>query len=255
MQMSVQECMRAVLKNLSFAKRAFLKAQCYFVLFAAQILFFATPINSFGFSAGVGTDYPLGIHADISQNFFNESLFVRARYGLFLSSYTDSMNSIAEDFEFYNSATSDIIAETLNDASYIEAAFGWQESATSGWSAEISYSAAEGEGQVTGSTIAAAVSGISLPSGTNLYDIEGEVELLGVSGGYKWPVGDSSYLLLRFGVLKPMDSKTSIDRETSGPIQEALLQAANRSLDEYLNDILKKDVYIPVVGLTWNYRF
>jgi hypothetical protein len=51
--------------------------------------------------------------------------------------------------------------------------------------------------------------------------------------------------------MKPIDSKTSVDRDVSGPVQQAILDAANRELQEYMNDVYEKDVIIPLIGVQW----
>jgi hypothetical protein len=208
------------------------------------------------FSAGVGSEFPVGLNADGILHFSKISTYVRAKVGMFLEAYTDQMNSTAESMDFYNSATSDIIAESLKDATYWELAIGWAPNATKGFFAEASYFSVKGEGQVTGATILAALTDSTLPfAGTNLYDIEGEVQSFILRGGYRWPVFAKSTLWLSFGVMAPLDSSTSIDREVAGPVQQALLDAANRELDEYINETLKDDVYIPLIGANWVYNF
>lgn len=219
------------------------------------LLFFIYSSTLYAVTLSVGSDYPIGVHAEVGLPFASDRFYARARYARFLSPYIKSMNSLSEDFDFYNSATSDIISAILKNANYFEIGAGWQQSSLSGWSAEISYAFVSGDGEVTGSQLAEAVSGVSLPAGTNIYQVSGELQMIGVSGGYKWPLNEKSALSFRLGVQKPIQSETQLDRDTSGPAQEALLKAANTSLDDYLKDVFKNDVYIPIIGVNWIYFF
>lgn len=206
------------------------------------------------FSAGVGSEFPLGISVDGYFHLETMPFFLRGRYGRFLAPYTSAMNSIAESFDFYNSATSDIVAESLKNANYFEFGLGWEQGAAEGWYVDLGYNYVKGSGQVTGSTILAAI-GVTLPAGGNIYDIEGEIHSVSLRGGYRWLVAESWTIWATAGVLKPVDSTTLIDRDVSGPVQRALLDAANRNVDEYMDDVYKNDVWIPVIGAMAVYNF
>jgi hypothetical protein len=202
-------------------------------------------------SVGVGTELPLGVSADVIIQPTDFNFYFRGQAGMFLSSYTDAMNSTAESFDFYNSATSEIIAASLENAPFWQINLGWAPNPAEGIYAEFSYLSVQGQGQVTGATILEAISNTSLPAGSNYYDIEGKVQTLGINLGYKWQIKEGSTILLSGGVLKPIQSNTEISRDVTGPVQRALLDAANRELDAYMKESLENDVYIPVIALHW----
>lgn len=220
-----------------------------------SLIVFSQIAHALDYAANVGTEFPIGLHGDFELRKPEWQLYSKLRYAVFLESYTDGMNSVALDYEFYNQGTADIISEVLKGADFIEFAIGWSRQKNESWFIEVSYSYIKGDGQVSGSTITEAVSDVVLPTGSNIYDIEGEIYSLGLRTGYVFQLADKQSLILSLGVLKPQRSKTSLDRETSGPVQEALLNSANRRLDAYLDEVLKNDVYIPVLGATWSYNF
>jgi hypothetical protein len=217
------------------------------------LMLISTGTHAADFSVGLGSEFPIGAH--LEGNITINNFYTRVRYAQFLEPYTNSMNSIAESADFYNEATGDIIAEALSGGNYIELGFGYALEPKSGWRFDLAYAMAKGQGQVTGSTIAQAVADITLPNGTNLYDIEGQVDNFALRATYRYNLKENQSIDFAFGVIKPIDSETTIDRNTTGPVQEAILQAANRNLDEYLNDTLKNDVYIPVLTATWVVSF
>lgn len=215
------------------------------------------PLSVFAveFSLGLGTEFPMGWSLDGKASVPEYNIYSSVRYGKFIGSYTDSMNDISESQGFYNSATGEIVAETLKDATRLELAIGYQQAPRSGWLTEFSYSQISGQGQVTGAVIAAAVADITLPAGSNIYDIEQKLESVIFRLGYQWELRPQLVLSLTGGLMKPINSSSNLDRETTGPIQEALLNAANRELEEYLSDTLQNDVIVPLVGVTCSYVF
>jgi hypothetical protein len=50
------------------------------------------------------------------------------------------MNDLAESQGYYNSATGEIVSESLKDATHWEIAFGYQQDLKSGWLTDLSYS-------------------------------------------------------------------------------------------------------------------
>lgn len=225
----------------------------YLILVVFQVLVISSESFAVDFGAGVGTEFPLGLHGEATGSM--DSFFAKVRYTMIAEPYIDTMNSISESADFYNSAISDILSEALGGGTSIELALGYSAGPKSGWRYEIFYSLIKGEGRVLGTTILAAVTNVTLPAGPNLYDIEGEIQNLGIRASFRKPVSENQVLDFSIGLLKPIDSETTIDRETTGPVQEAVLRAANRELDEYLNDTLKDEVFIPTLGITWGYSF
>ncbi len=207
------------------------------------------------FSAGVGTEFPIGWSLDGKAAFPDQNIYTRIRVGKFISAFTDSMNDLAESQGYYNSATGKIVSESLKDATHLEVALGYQQDLKSGWLTDIAYSSISGDGQITGAVIAEAVSGITLPGGSNIYDIEGKLENLILRVGYQWELQPQMVLTLTGGLMKPLSSDTQLDRDVTGPIQQAILDAANRELDEYMKETLENDVVIPLIGLTYMYGF
>lgn len=206
-------------------------------------------------SAGVGLDYPVGWSVDGKIAFADQHVYTRFRAGKFIPTFTSSMNSVAQSMEFYNSATGEIISESLRDGTHVELAVGYQQDSTTGWVCDLAYTRISGAGQVSGSVIAEAVSGITLPGGGNLYEITGLLDNLTFRVGYQWEIQPQLVLTVSGGVMKPLSSVTTLDREVSGPLQRAILDAANAELDEYMNTTYKNDVILPLLGATLMYMF
>ena len=223
------------------------------------LLAFILPIHMFALEANVSvgavTEFPLGIGAQGTFHLPQAQLHLNFRYLKFLSSYIDVMNETAQNLEFYNTATGDLIYEVLHNASMWEIGLGWSQAPADGWYGEVGYTSTTGAGEATGSTILEAVSGTSLPSGGNIYDLWGKVDSVIFRIGYKFLFNEYGSLHLAAGFLKPIATDTELDRSVSGPIQQAILDAANRELDEYLSDTLENDVYIPLLNLGWLYTF
>lgn len=220
-----------------------------------QIGIFLFFLSSFGFahqySVGLGTDFPLGWSLDGKISFAEKPLFVRLRYGQFLTEYINFMNDFAESQGYYNSATSEIVSESLKNGQLLELAVGYETNPNEGWYGDVAYTSVSGHGEVTGATLVAAVNGMTLPGGTNIYDIKGELQNLTVRVGQRFPLDAQMTISVYGGLMKPIDSKTSVDRDVSGPVQQALLDAANRELDEYMNETYEQDVIIPLIGVQW----
>jgi hypothetical protein len=206
-------------------------------------------------SVGAVTEFPLGIGAQGTLHLPQAQLHLNFRYLKFLSSYIDVMNETAQNLEFYNSATGDLVYEVLHNASMWEIGVGWSQTPTEGWYGDVGYSSMTGAGEATGATILEAVSGTSLPSGGNIYDLWGKVDSVVFRFGYKFTFNEYGSLHLAAGFLKPIATDTELDRSVSGPIQQAILDAANRELDEYLSETLENDVYIPLINVGWLYTF
>ena len=222
----------------------------FFVLFFIPIFSFAVK-----FSAGVGAEFPIGWSVDGKAAFPEQNLYTRIRAGKFIPFFTDSMNNIAESQGFYNAATGEIVADSLKDATHWELAVGFQQSSNAGWVTDLAYTSISGKGNVTGAVIAEAVNGIILPNGTNIYEIKGDLQNVTLRVGYQWELQPQMVLTLSGGIMKPIDSDTNLDREVTGPVQQAILDAANRELDQYMKDTYENDVIIPLIGVTYMYRF
>lgn len=222
----------------------------FFILLLCPLLSLAVD-----FSAGLGTEFPIGWSVDGKAAFPEQSIYTRIRAGKFVPFFTDSMNNIAESQGFYNGATGEIVAESLKDATHWELAVGYQQNSKSGWVTDLAYTSISGKGNVTGAVIAEAVNGIILPNGTNIYEVEGDLQNVTLRVGYQWEFQPSMILTLSGGVMKPVNSDTNLDREVTGPIQQAILDAANRELDEYMKDTYENDVIIPLIGVTYMYGF
>jgi hypothetical protein len=217
---------------------------------------FSSPAAAHEFEAGLGTELPFGLHADLQYSpSFAPSFYIRGRFTSYLEPYTDLMNSVSTSMEFYNDATGRIVSEILSSAQAYEVAVGFKPSYWNGWLIDLAYFSTEGNGQVTGATLLEALNGTVLPSGGNLYDVGGEIDSLILRGGYELKLTEAQQLKFTFGLVKPINTETTLDRETSGPIQEAILQAARRDLQTFLDDTFKNDVLIPVAAVTWTYRF
>ena len=205
--------------------------------------------------ATVLTEYPLGFGAQGTVFFPKAHVGLRAKYLRLIGAYIDSMNSIAVDAGYYNSATGEIIYEVLNESNYYEIGFSVYQTPNHGWYGDIGYSTITGTGQTKGTTVLEAISDVSLPTGPNTYDLYGQLTSLTLRAGYKFSFKEFGSIDLSAAVLKPLTSVTTIDREVTGPIQQAILDAANKELDEYINDLMKSDVYIPLIQVGWLYTF
>jgi hypothetical protein len=103
------------------------------------IFFSCLEIQAQEFSAGVGTELPTGISVDGKVAFPEAHLYLRVRYGRFIPLYVDVMNQFAEMMGYYNSATSEIIYESLNNGELSEVALGYETSRTEGWHGDLAY--------------------------------------------------------------------------------------------------------------------
>ncbi|MBC87588.1 MAG: hypothetical protein CL677_10475 [Bdellovibrionaceae bacterium] len=211
--------------------------------------------GSIYFQPYLGTEFPLGWTAGGRVQLAQYPIYLRGGMGGFIGAYTDAMNSIAESMGFYDSNTSTLVKESLDGATFTELGVGYANASGEGWLFELAYNKSVGEGQVTGQELLTAITGISVGSASNEYSIDGEIESYKLTAGYAWTIEGSWKFLLSGGLIKPFTSKTNIDRPTSGPVQEAILQAANRDVDDYMNDVYTQDVIIPFIGATVGYGF
>lgn len=212
----------------------------------------ATTSKNWAFMAG--TELPLGIDSNIQYTWPTYSVYSKAKLGLLLENYLDVMNDMAEEYDYYNSATGKIVTETFSNQAYYEILLGLNPSAFPGWFFEFGYLYTEGSGQVLASVLFEAVSGISLPSGGNTYDIKANFTAINLRMGFKKEFGDQQQAYISLGLMKPTKLEADLDRNTSGPLQEAILQNANRRLDEYLDESFS-DALIPTLAIGWIYKF
>jgi hypothetical protein len=206
-------------------------------------------------SFGLGTEVPMGVHAEYKYQFLETNYNAKIRLGTLIKNYTNLMNSVAQDFDFYNQETGDLISEALDGAQQWEISMGWKPDPASSHSFDIGYMNLKGSGTVTGAQIAAAVAGITLPGGGNEYDIKSEINSLTLRYGYTWPIPENMHLIAQFGLMKPINSESKLNREVSGPIQQALLEAANEELNNYMKDVIETDAVIPLLSLNFYYSF
>lgn len=220
-----------------------------------KFLFSAFSAVALETSLGLGTQAPIGNALSISLSPADSPVYIKGQYGLTMPAYTDLLNSIATDMDFYNEPTGDIIAEALKDAQFWELSLGLRPSSMPLWGFELGYFSIQGSGQISGSLLFSAIANITLPAGGNIYGIKGEMWGLTARTSYNFALNDKSSLYLYIGVLAPQEINTNLNREVSGPVQAAILHAANRELDNFIKDAVEGNTYIPLLGAYYMYRF
>lgn len=216
-------------------------------LLAMALSLFAAPTHALGsidLTLEGGTLFPLQVDGRVRIR-IPGGLYFGGGAGWMPGGYVDIINDIATAFDAYDSATANLISESLDDSLLLDATLGWDPGAFGGFRIGGHYSYATLGGGVSARSAFEVATGLTVPPqipDLNL-PVESRLQMLGISLGFLVEFGIlhvTTELAIRF----PIASHSFIDTRAQGPA----IDTVQSRVDDFFNDALL-DLVIPSAGI------
>lgn len=211
-----------------------------------------TDVSGVAFDLLVGTHFPVSIGAD-AQLELPLRILLRLHFGWMPPAYIDAINGVATGFNWYNTATANLVSAAVDHAFVFRSGLGFRPFPGEGFELSAGYTMVMGGGSLTSAEVIEAASGAplllsstaELPMSTTLHAFHAEVN-------WRWVIEEHWVIVVGVGYVHTLAADTRIEAPASSiaRVSDAFTQA-----EVYLDDILTTYGIAPVVKLRTGFRF